>query len=331
MDLQSFGQKIKQMHPEYSDMSDVGVAQKVLAKYPQYNDMVKQGATTAVEKTGLYDIPVLGGLLRSAIEPNTQLIDTVMQKRQQLGQLAKTNPQAASQMAEQVAGTTAGGSVPVNTILNLLTGQGMAREALPAATTDIALADLPGLASGAKQLITKGIPAAAKAVLHPIEPFAQKATAEAAKAGEVPMKLLEEKFGTVSNPNQDLIKGLTTAGGKQDLLKVLKNEIQNQTKNLQVGTQQASQPTYSDILNWKRGSYNQAWDKQAPKALQGIYKNIGKAYKEILHENVPGVKRADDIQTLLHRIETLAPGILKTLGLGAAGIEGLNVAKKITQ
>lgn len=49
--LTQFGQKIKQKHPEYNDLSDEEVGSKMLIKYPEYQDMVDEGATsTGAEK-----------------------------------------------------------------------------------------------------------------------------------------------------------------------------------------------------------------------------------------------------------------------------------------
>ncbi len=135
--------------------------------------------SSAMEKTGAYDIPVLGGLLRGAIQPNTQLIDTTLQKRQQLSNLAKSNPQQAVQMAKDTLGSG-------NTLQDLMTGKGMARTALPAALTDATIADVPNIAKGAINVV-KSIPKIAsnltfKGAANAATKAASKATAEGANA-----------------------------------------------------------------------------------------------------------------------------------------------------
>jgi hypothetical protein len=135
----------------------------------------------------------------------------------------------------------------------------------------------------------------------------------AAKGGEVPVDKLVQKFGSINNPNPELIKGLSSASGKQDLIDVLNREIMNQGRS---AGGEIAQPTYSDILDLRKGSYSQAYDKLVPKSQQGLYKNIGRAYDAILKEGVPDIAAPDKMYSLLSKVN----GSKKTIGKIAGGI-----------
>lgn len=84
--VQQFGQTIKAKYPQYKDLSDEEIGSKMLAKYPQYKDMVssqysdrdQQFDQGPIESKidagghGIYDIPLLGTLLRGASHPFLQ-------------------------------------------------------------------------------------------------------------------------------------------------------------------------------------------------------------------------------------------------------------------
>lgn len=73
--VQQFGQTIKSKYPQYNDMSDEELGRKMLVKFPQYSDMVSSQPTdqgsieSGIAKTGLFDTPVVGGLIQSLTHP----------------------------------------------------------------------------------------------------------------------------------------------------------------------------------------------------------------------------------------------------------------------
>ena len=51
MNIEQFGQIIKQKYPEYQDISDIELSQKVLNKYPQYQDMITTETVISPQET----------------------------------------------------------------------------------------------------------------------------------------------------------------------------------------------------------------------------------------------------------------------------------------
>lgn len=137
-------------------------------------------------------------------------------------------------------------------------------------------------------------------VLRPRKYVGGKIESLTERAGAVPEEALVEKFGTTGVPEQSLYKGLAPAGGEATLKRTLAQEIaaQGRTPGGVI-----SEPTLSDILQYRKGAYAAGYEKTAPKALQSLYKNIGRAYSEILKENVPGLKPYDTAYNWLSKAE----------------------------
>lgn len=90
MDYVSLGQKIKQQHPEYSDLSDEEVGKKVVAKYPQYLDLIDQ--PTSNESVGRYLEPQIVPALQTIFNiPKAESMAS--QEMSQQGPFAAPSPQ----------------------------------------------------------------------------------------------------------------------------------------------------------------------------------------------------------------------------------------------
>lgn len=106
--LQQFGQTIKAKYPQYADIPDEELGSKMISKYPQYKDLVGPGGgPSARDKEfdqgklesmmdnggkGLFDISVLGGILRGAAHPLLQAGNMAAEMGNAVGHEV-TNPQ----------------------------------------------------------------------------------------------------------------------------------------------------------------------------------------------------------------------------------------------
>lgn len=202
---------------------------------------------------------------------------------------------------------------PVNTALDVLPALGVAKK--------IGLASKTGKAP---QVLST----TAKMVTRPHKFFGNVATQAAKDMGEIPSTdLLTQKFGTVTSPNLDLVKGLGTAKQEKALINVLKGEIQRQSKTSSEVL--GAKPLWKDLLDWKRGTQNAAYTPNIPKGEVDLYKRIAHNYRQILHENIPQVAKADDINTLLYHLGKLSPKLAKKGSIGVGSAVGIGLLWKI--
>ena len=62
MNVEEFGQQIKQKYPQYSDLSDLELGQKMLTKYPQYQNVMQGDTAKTKVDTFLSGHPILKGI-----------------------------------------------------------------------------------------------------------------------------------------------------------------------------------------------------------------------------------------------------------------------------
>lgn len=93
MNIEQFGQTIKQKYPQYQDMNDAELGQKMLTKYPQYQDMITVDAPKTSEG-------FIGGI-KSDIQARGQALKPAIEQ-------AGGNFANAPELALNIAGQTAG-------------------------------------------------------------------------------------------------------------------------------------------------------------------------------------------------------------------------------
>lgn len=318
MNIEEFGKKIKSKYPEYNDMSDADIGSRMLNKYPEYKDVVGTNFQGKVESASQNPVMKVVDFLAPAIKTNANVV--------------------ANQMDYQSRMPNTKGDL-LGSVKNAAMATGNLASQLPKAALDDALTMLG--AKGLKQVAThpvqsvKAMGGALKTVVNPIGAVKSYAGGQAekaaARAGNVSAEALEKKFGTFMNPNRKMVSGegsLASLGEKNGLINELKKEILAQGRS---GGGVVPQPTFADILNARKGAYKEAYDNLAPAAQRGLKKNIGRAYKEILHENVPGMKTYDQLYSAMSTLEKSIPGILKWAGIlggAATGVGYLGSALK---
>lgn len=176
-----------------------------------------------------------------------------------------------------------------------MTGAGNTAEGIGAAAT------MEGGAGLLKSGIGGGIKAAMTNFLNPKNKVAQAGQkiqqvldqADAAMpAAEKQVKvneLFQKHFGTVDNPNLDLLPN-APAQEQEGLKEMLKKEILNQGRDGVEGG-----PKLADIQNWKVGSALKGrFDKSITNGTQQLFQNISRAYGNVVKEAVPGMDKAYD-------------------------------------
>lgn len=143
-------------------------------------------------------------------------------------------------------------------------------------------------------------------VLSPKKTAGKLIEKRAASAGEVPPEMFEKYFGTVRRPNENLYRGLSPASGESILEQLLRKEIANQ--GISPGGV-VPNPTYSDILNYRKGSYSAGKAAKGTSATpeQRLYQNMGKAYSQMLKEGA-GTGGPDKIFNMLSKVDSKTKG-----------------------
>lgn len=314
MNIEEFGRKIKSKYPEYKDMSDADVGTRMLEKYPEYRDVVGTNFQGAVNSASQNPVAKVVDFLAPAIKSNANLIanDIDFRSRQ----------------------SNTKGDLP-GSIRNAAAATGNLVSQFPKVAFDDAMTILG--AKALKGVVTNPVGSAkaagevVKTIVNPIGTLknvaGKKIQEKATSAGNVAEDVLEKKFGTLRAPNKEMVSGegsLAKIGEKNGLIKELQKEIMAQGRS---AGGNVPQPSYLDILNARKGAYKEAYDNLAPAAERGLKKNIGRAYKEILHEEIPDLKRWDQIYSAIATLERHIPGIARWIGIPAATVAGLNAVK----
>lgn len=305
MNIEDFGKKIKSKYPEYNDMSDADIGSRMLQKYPEYKDVVGTNFQGKVESASQNPVMKVVDFLAPAVKTNINMVANDADYRSRLpntkGDLmgsVKSAAMATGNLATHIP------NVLKDDILTIVGAKGLKQ----VATHPIQSA--------------KAVGGAVRNTVNPKGFIGRKIENEAAKAGNVPIDVLEKKFGTFTQPNLNLVKGQASAAKlsqRGGLVSELKQEIMGQGRS---GGGVVPQPKYEDILKLRQGSYKEAYDNLAPAAQRGLKKNIGRAYKEILHEELPNIKKWDDLYSAISTLERHVPGILKWAGILGAPAGG---------
>jgi hypothetical protein len=142
---------------------------------------------------------------------------------------------------------------------------------------------------------------AAKVIRHPIATTGEKlATTVKNTPGTIENSLLEKYFGTSTNPNPDLIKGVGTASDKGILSRILGHEISTQGKS--PGGETIKGPTAEDIFGFRKGAGAKGYDSSLSPVHQQLWRNIQRAYSNVLHEANP---ETAPIDKALHTLKTV--------------------------
>lgn len=259
-------------------------------------------------------IPGIGGigswLAKGVTDPVTDYADTFSRTYNNIKDTAQTNPQQAGEMVKQAVGTG-------NVLSDLITGQGMARSALPVGLDAASLVATPGMAKGAvdlagqaprlAQLATK------KGVGKAITQAAQKATDEGVNI----------KWDEMAKEIRDAVTG--KLGGTKEVKQAL-NSLLSEKTPAQVGTPSLNP---NELLQWRQ-------QIAARGAGKGVFQNLFKGTdiedkvnseaRRVISQNLKGL--APDITTpdKLYSFYSKLGGDIPTW---AARIVGLDLAGKL--
>lgn len=186
---------------------------------------------------------------------------------------------------------------------------------------DVLLSAFPVAKGAAKtaRVATK----AAKVAVNPKRAVGRAIESRVADAGRIKPEALSKRFGTLRNPNEELVEGIGTARDKSKLLELLRQEIEGQLRYQDLN----KTPLYHDIFKLRQGAGQAArYGKgQAATAEQLLNRNIQRAYGEILKEGA-GTGRLDKVYNLLSNIEGAGK---KALPYGVGGVVAYSLIQKL--
>ena len=251
---------------------------------PKSPDTLTSKTNSFLDNT-LGKIPGVGGVAnwlgQSVTEPVTGYVDQMAQKNQQLQDMAKTNPQAAVQELNK--------SMPTGNLFgvgDLITGQGTARQALPAALDVASLAAVPGMAKGAVNL-AKQIPKVAqlatkKGTYKAIAGAAEKATQEGSNI----------KWSEMQNEIKSAV--MDKLGATKEVKKAI-NTLLSEKTPAEMGTPSLNP---NDLLKWRQ----QIGARGAGKGIMqsfikgsDIEDKVNSVARSVISKNLKGI--APDIST----------------------------------
>lgn len=284
----------------YSDQEiEQYLAQKVQSQ-PQ-----QQPLEAMLAKTGLFDIPVAGGILRN-LESSGESYG-----RMALGAGYEGQRAVRSSLGDKTQyGVNAQGKQKQNPFLSNQELQTFSnpKTAIPEAigrTTNAALSayTVAKLPSVAKAVVSA--PKAAKYLRHPLKTTGAKIEAKATSAGEVPQSLID-KFFNSPEAKAKIMENVGTASDKGKMARILRGEVGTQGQTPGGGI---SGPTFKEFLRNRTGSYAKGRYATGtpPTAENQLWRNIGKQYDEILKEGA-GTASSDKIYSLLKNIEKTGKG-----------------------
>jgi len=299
MNLQEFGQTIKQKYPQYKDIDDVELANKVLVKYPVYKSQVTIEQPTTIQKVGSTTADVGIGVSKGVLKTGTEssgLLNKIASYipepiRKMVFQQSITNPTlaplaAAFKLTSQVEPTVA----KIEQSKNMQPGE------LTTPTNTAQKVGYYGEKVG-EFLTPTGLGATAKVIKKPLTLAAEKLYQSALKPRDI------TKAGKIVTKSEDIVKtGLKervwlTQGGVERVA----NKIDDLEGQLGEVIDKAKSKGSIDVnvvrsyVDDAKGFFqNQANVPEAKKSLQEI-ENIGKAFRKEYGPQM-SIQKAQDIK-----------------------------------
>lgn len=288
-------QRVRKKYPEYHEKN---LIESVISKVMGTSTNIAKdiGASVGISTTPGYQKSQDAALASSQRLAERARTSTDPEERRRMMKIAQETNQTVGDNAQRVRGQFSE-DIGDNYAVRAVKGAGEIATAIEAPAAIKAGAKLAGKAG--------------RIALNPKRAVGQALEKKIASAGMVKPGALEAEFGTVRAPNTKLTEGLSSSSGQADLLQKIKREIGTQGRS---PGGDISNPTYTDIFNFRKGAYGQArYAKGTPATPeQKLYANIGRAYDKILKEGAD-TGRLDKAYTLLSKLEGVSKPVKKTL------------------